>query len=181
MQISDGQVGVPDHGFSVLRSTGARAKDIVWDDWNSDSSPIAGGVTIMTEPFTPGYCLPFWRGTQRSLPSCCMVKARQQGFGESSVGACLRSQAPVTTRSLHREDRDIGAAGAACLLSSRRSQVSNGHRIVLTTSKGLPAGMLRWQPRSLTCHSCRNVTRRRCQIENRFGEVCAAGSSFRLW
>lgn len=77
MQISDGQVGVPDHGFSVLRSTGARAKDIVWDDWNSDSSPIAGGVTIMTEPFTPGCCLPFWRGTQRSLPSCCMVKARQ--------------------------------------------------------------------------------------------------------
>ena len=31
----------------------------------------------MTEPFTPGCCLPFWRGTQRSLPSCCMVKARQ--------------------------------------------------------------------------------------------------------
>ncbi|MBV9003132.1 MAG: hypothetical protein JOZ98_17655 [Solirubrobacterales bacterium] len=43
-ETGDGQVGVPDHGYSVLRSTGASATDIVWDDYNADNSVIAKGV-----------------------------------------------------------------------------------------------------------------------------------------
>ncbi|MBV9425187.1 MAG: EF-hand domain-containing protein [Solirubrobacterales bacterium] len=55
----DKQVGVPDHGFSVLLSTGAGVKDLVWDDWNSDTSSIVRGVKIVTRPFGSFDCQPF--------------------------------------------------------------------------------------------------------------------------
>ncbi|MBV9425188.1 MAG: hypothetical protein JOZ98_19930 [Solirubrobacterales bacterium] len=46
-EADDGQVGVPDHGYSVLRSTGPGAKDIVWDDYRADNSVTARGVNIV--------------------------------------------------------------------------------------------------------------------------------------
>ena len=71
-ETGDGQVGVPDHGYSVLRSTGASATDIVWDDYNADNSVIAKGVGIDLIPFGSDHCGFPENSASHTCPHCVL-------------------------------------------------------------------------------------------------------------